>query len=68
MISQTLVILVGLGVAGWGHLLVHDLLGAGEAWSRADAQFPPALQSTPSFAGGVLLLMGALLVVLPALA
>jgi len=67
MINQTLVMLLGLGLAGWGHLLVHDLFGAAEAWLRADALFPAPVQTTPSFAGGVLLLMGALLVLVPAL-
>lgn len=67
MISQTFVILVGVGLAGWGHLLVHDLLGAGEAWCRADSRFPQVLRTSPAFAGAVLLLMGALLVLVPAL-
>lgn len=67
MISQTFVILVGVGLAGWGHLLVHDLLGAGEAWCRADSRFPQVLRTSPAFAGAVLLLMGALLVLGPAL-
>jgi hypothetical protein len=67
MISQTLVMLIGLGLAGWGHLLVHDLLGAADAWSRADALFPATLRTSPSFAGGVLLLMGGMLVLVPAL-
>ncbi|HLY47653.1 MAG TPA: hypothetical protein VKR21_00520 [Solirubrobacteraceae bacterium] len=57
-----LVMLLGLGVAGWGHLLLHDLFGACDAWARADSRFPDTLQTTPSFAGGVLLVMGAMLV------
>lgn len=65
MINSTLLILTGLGVAAWGHLLVHDLLGAGEAWSRADELFPPVLRSSPSFAGVVLLILGAILVLVP---
>jgi hypothetical protein len=68
MISQTFVIGVGLGLAGWGHLLVHDLLGAGEAWTRVDDLFPPVLRSSPPIAGRVLLLMGALLVLIAVLA
>ena len=67
MTYQTLVIVTGLAVAGWGHLLVHDLLGAATAWSRADGRFPPAMQSTPWFAGRVMLLMGAVLVLAPML-
>ena len=67
MVSQTLTILTGLAVAGWGHLLVHNLLGAADAWSRVDGLFPPVLQSSPSFAGRTLLLIGALLVIVPVL-
>jgi hypothetical protein len=62
VISHMLVMLLGLGVAGWGHLLLHDLFGACDAWSRADSRFPDTLQTTPSFAGAVLLVMGTMLV------
>lgn len=65
MVTQTFVILVGLGFAGWGHLLVHDLLGAADAWVRVDEMFPPMLRTTPAFAGGILLAMGAMLVLVP---
>jgi hypothetical protein len=67
VISQTLVILSGLVVAGWGHLLVHDLLGACTVWSRLDGRFPPSMQSTPWFAGRAILIMGAVLVLAPIL-
>lgn len=67
MISQMLVIAVGLGLAAWGHLLVHDLLGSAAAWTRVDDMFPPVLRSSPSFAGRVLLILGALLVLIPVL-
>jgi len=67
MFRQTLVIVIGLGLAGWGHLLVHNLLGAADAWSRVDDLFPPVLRSSPSFAGRLLLVMGALLVLVPVL-
>jgi hypothetical protein len=67
MISQTFVILIGVVLAGWGHLLVHDVLGAAEAWTRVDDLFPPALRSSPSFAGRLLLGMGAMLVVVAVL-
>ena len=67
MIGQTFVIVVGLALAGWGHLLVHDLLGATGAWSRLDGLFPPGVQSSPPFAGCVLLLVGAMLVLAPLL-
>jgi len=66
MISQTFVMLIGLAIAGWGHFLVHDLRGASDAWCRADSRFPPVLRTAPSFAGAVLLTMGALLVLVPA--
>ena len=67
MISQTLLIVLGLGLAGWGHLLVHNLLGAGEAWIRVDELFPPGLRSSPGLAGRLLLVTGALLVIVPVL-
>ena len=67
MVSQTFVIVIGLGLAAWGHVLVHDLLGAARAWTRVDDLFPPALRSSPSFAGRLLLVMGALLVLVPVL-
>jgi hypothetical protein len=67
MISQTFVIVVGLGLAAWGHFLVHDVLGAAGAWTRVDNLFPPALRSSPSFAGALLLLMGGMLVLVPVL-
>jgi hypothetical protein len=64
---QTLVIVTGLALAGWGHLLLHDLLGSTAAWSRADERFPVSFRSSPAFAGRALLVMGALLVVIPVL-
>ena len=67
MISQTLVIVLGLALAGWGHLLVHNLLGAAEAWIRVDELFPPVLRSPPALAGRLLLVMGGLLVIIPVL-
>lgn len=65
MINQTFVILIGLALAAWGHLLVHDVLGAARAWSRVDALFPPMWRSSPSFAGVALLVLGAALVLIP---
>lgn len=65
MINQTLVIVTGLALAACGHMLVHNFLGAARAWVRADQQFPAAIRSSPSFAGTVLLLVGALLVIVP---
>lgn len=66
MINQTVLILLGLGIAAWGHLLVHDLLGSAGAWTRVDELFPPAFRSSPSLAGVVLLIIGATLVLIPA--
>lgn len=65
MISQTLVLVIGLGLAGWGHLLVHDLLGAADSWTRVDDLFPPIMRSSPSVAGRLLLIIGAVLVLVP---
>lgn len=67
MFSQTLLIIIGIGLAAWGHLLSHEMLGAAEAWTRVDELFPPTFRSSPSFAGWVLLAMGALLVLVPVL-
>lgn len=61
------VIVLGLGLAGWGHLLVHDLLGAGAAWRRLDDRFPPGWRTEAAFGGGLLLVLGALLVLTPVL-
>jgi hypothetical protein len=65
MINQTLVIVTGLVLAAAGHVLVHNFLGAARAWVRADEQFPPVLRSSPTFAGTIMLLFGAVLVVVP---
>jgi hypothetical protein len=65
MIDQTLVILTGLALAAWGHVLVHDFLGAATAWTRADEHFPVVMRSSPVFAGRALLLVGAVLVLVP---
>lgn len=65
MINQTLVIVTGLALAAGGHVLVHNFLGAATAWVRADQQFPAVMRSSPNFAGTVLLLLGAVLVLIP---
>jgi hypothetical protein len=67
MTSRELIILTGLALAAWGHLLVHELLGAAAAWIRLDSRFPPAWRSSPKFAGASLLVVGALGVLIPAL-
>lgn len=65
MFARGFIVVVGLLLAGWGHLLVHDLLGAGEAWVRVDSRFPPMWRSEPAAAGGLLLCVGALCALVP---
>ena len=65
MTNQTPVIVTGLALAAGGHMLVHNLLGAARAWIRADQRFPEAMRSSPAFAGTVLILLGAVLVLVP---
>ena len=67
MTSRELTICAGLALAAWGHLLVHELLGATAAWVRLDARFPAAWRSSPAFAGICLLTVGALCVLVPVL-
>lgn len=67
MTSRELVICAGLAIAAWGHLLVHELFGAPDAWARMDARFPITWRSSPRFAGACLLGLGALCVLVPAL-
>ena len=67
MTSRELIILAGLAVAAWGHLLVHELFGVATAWVRVDSRFPEAWRSSPRFAGACLLVLGALCVLIPAL-
>jgi hypothetical protein len=65
VVDRSLVIVTGLALAAWGHLLVHDLLGAARAWVRADERFPPSWRSSPTFAGRAMLVIGAVLVLVP---
>jgi hypothetical protein len=67
MTSRELIILTGLALAAWGHLLVHELFGMAAAWVRLDGRFPPAWRSSPRLAGACLLAFGALCVLVPAL-
>jgi hypothetical protein len=67
MTSRELIIIAGLALAAWGHLLVHELFGVATAWVRIDDRFPPAWRSSPAFAGPCLLVLGALCVLVPAL-
>jgi hypothetical protein len=67
MTSRELIILAGLALAAWGHLLLHELLGAASAWVRIDSRFPAASRSSPVFAGACLVAVGAVCVLVPAL-
>jgi len=67
MDSRALVMLAGLLISGWGHLLVHEVRGAAAAWTRMDNRFPPELRTSPGLAGRTLLLAGAVLVLATAL-
>lgn len=67
MTTRELIILAGLGLAAWGHLLLHELLGAESVWVRLDERFPPGWRSEPSFAGHCLLALGALGVIIAVL-
>ena len=62
---QTLVIVTGIALAAGGHMLLHNFLGAAGAWVRADQQFPMAMRSSPTLAGSLLLVLGAVLVLVP---
>lgn len=65
MTSRELIILTGLALAAWGHLLLHELFGVATAWVRMDSRFPPAWRSSPPFAGACLLVVGAMCVLIP---
>jgi hypothetical protein len=67
MTSRELIILTGLALAAWGHLLVHELFGVATAWIRVDSWFPSAWRSSPRFAGACLLVVGAVCVLVPVL-
>ncbi|HEY1712801.1 MAG TPA: hypothetical protein VGG07_07855 [Solirubrobacteraceae bacterium] len=67
MTSRELIILAGLALAAWGHLLMHELFGMATAWVRIDARFPAGWRSSPAFAGPCLLVLGAVCVLIPAL-
>ncbi|HTU98363.1 MAG TPA: hypothetical protein VMF14_21110 [Solirubrobacteraceae bacterium] len=67
MTSRELIILAGLVLAAWGHLLLHELYGVATAWIRMDSRFPATWRSSPPFAGACLLVVGAVCVLIPAL-
>ena len=59
MTSREIIILLGLALAAWGHLMLHELLGADAVWTRWDGIFPAAWRTPPAIAGHVLLGIGA---------
>jgi hypothetical protein len=67
MTTRDLVILSGLALAAWGHLLLHELSAAVTVWTRMDARFPRSWRSSPPLAGGSLVVVGALCVLVPVL-
>jgi hypothetical protein len=67
MTSRELIIVTGLAMAAWGHLLVHELFGVATAWGRIDDRFPAGWRSSPRFAGACLLVLGTVCVLIPAL-
>ena len=56
---RDLLILCGLALAGWGHLLLAERRVASAAWRKLDDLFPPPWRSTEAVAGAGLLAMGA---------
>jgi hypothetical protein len=58
VIPHYLVIVFGLCLAGWGHLLLGERRFAIVAWRRLDDLFPIAWRSSEPVAGGCLLAMG----------
>jgi hypothetical protein len=66
-VGQFPIVAVGLVLAAWGQLLLREEPRFVTAWIRMDSLFPPALQSSPTFAGYALLGMGAALALMPIL-
>jgi hypothetical protein len=64
MALRDLLILCGLALAGWGHLLLAERRLASAAWRRLDDLFPAAWRSSEPVAGAGLLVMGAFCVLL----
>jgi hypothetical protein len=64
MALSDIVVVLGLALAGAGHLLVHEVRGAAAAWNRLDGLFPAAWRAAPPLAGTALLGLGTLGVLL----
>ena len=56
---RDLLILCGLALACWGHLLLGERRLAAAAWRKVDDLFPPMWRSATPVAGVGLLAMGA---------
>jgi hypothetical protein len=59
---RDLLILCGLALAGWGHLLLAERRLAATAWRKLDDLFPSEWRSAEPVAGAGLLVMGAICV------
>jgi hypothetical protein len=64
MSSQAAIVLVGVALAAWGHLILHERRLPADAWRWLDDRFPVALRSETHLAGPTLLLLGALTAVM----
>jgi hypothetical protein len=64
MTAQAVIVLVGVALAAWGHLIVHERRTAASVWRWLDDRFPVALRSETHLAGPTLLLVGALTAVM----
>jgi hypothetical protein len=64
---QTLVILLGLFLAGAGHAVLHDWRGAAALWEHLESRLPPAMQTPTELVGPLLLSCGAAVVTAPML-
>jgi hypothetical protein len=58
MALRDLLVLFGLALAGWGHLLLAERRLASAAWRRLDDLFPVAWRCSEPVAGGFLVGMG----------
>ena len=67
MAHREFVILIGIALAAWGHLLVNELRVATASWTRMDELLSPTWRTPPSLAGRCLLILGSLCVLVPIL-
>ena len=64
---QTLVIVLGLLLAGAGHAVLHDWRGAVATWEDLDGRFPELMRTPSELAGPLLMACGAACVTAPML-